>query len=150
MNLVTGATGLLGSHIVEKLIAQGQPVRVLVRSSSDTRVLDEWGVEKVIGDITDPESLKAAMQGVDTVYVDRITDWIDENDDLEAIYVLDYIEYVLDPDNNYETNNNAEFLEVQKVSERREILIEDVLAIHTIIVTERILMIIIFQLLQVD
>lgn len=40
---------------------------------------------------------------------------------------LAYIEQVLDPVNNYETNNNAEFLEVQKVSERREILIEDVL-----------------------
>ena len=66
MNLVTGATGLLGSHIVEKLIAQGQPVRVLVRSSSDTRVLDEWGVDKAIGDITDPESLKEAMKGIST------------------------------------------------------------------------------------
>jgi len=40
---------------------------------------------------------------------------------------LPYVNQVLDPANNYETINNAEFLEVQKVSERREILIEDVL-----------------------
>jgi len=77
MNLVTGATGLLGSHIVEKLLAQGQPVRVLVRSSSDTRLLDEWGVDKAIGDITDPESLTEAMKGVSTVYhsAAQVGDW---------------------------------------------------------------------------
>ena len=32
MNLITGATGLLGSHIIEKLIEQGQAVRALVRA----------------------------------------------------------------------------------------------------------------------
>jgi nucleoside-diphosphate-sugar epimerase len=77
MNLVTGATGLLGSHIVEKLIAQGAPVRALVRSDSDTRVLDGWNVEKAVGDVTDPASLAAAMQGVHTVYhaAARVGDW---------------------------------------------------------------------------
>ena len=77
MNLVTGATGLLGSHIVEKLIAQGRPVRALVRSSSDTRLLDEWGVDKAIGDITDPGSLAEAMKGVSTVYhsAAQVGDW---------------------------------------------------------------------------
>ena len=67
MNLVTGATGLLGSHIIEKLIEQRRPVRALVRSGSDTRVLDAWGVEKCIGDITDLASLDEAMKGVETV-----------------------------------------------------------------------------------
>ncbi len=77
MNLVTGATGLLGSHIIEKLIEQDQPVRALVRSDSDTRVLDVWGVEKCIGDITDRPSLDEAMQGVDTVYhaAAAVGDW---------------------------------------------------------------------------
>ena len=77
MNLVTGATGLLGSHIVEQLRAAGEPVRALVRGSSDTRLLDEWGVEKVIGDVTDPASLTAACKGVRTVYhaAARVGDW---------------------------------------------------------------------------
>jgi nucleoside-diphosphate-sugar epimerase len=77
MNLVTGATGLLGSHIVEKLHEQGQPVRALVREGSDTRVLDAWGVEKAVGDVTDPASLAEACKGVHTVYhsAAAVGDW---------------------------------------------------------------------------
>lgn len=77
MNLVTGATGLLGSHIVEKLIASGQRVRVLARPGSDTALLDSWGVEKAYGDVTDLSSLQAAMKGVDTVYhaAAQVGDW---------------------------------------------------------------------------
>ena len=77
MNLVTGATGLLGSHIVEKLRARGEPVRVLVRPRSDTRFLESLGVEKAAGDITDRASIDAAMRGVTTVYhaAARVGDW---------------------------------------------------------------------------
>jgi len=77
MNLITGASGLLGSHIAEKLIAAGQPVRALVRPTSDTRFLDQIGAEKVLGDITDPQSLAAACQGVHTVYhsAAQVGDW---------------------------------------------------------------------------
>ena len=77
MNLVTGATGLLGSHIVEKLIASGQRVRVLARPGSDTALLDSWGVEKAYGDVTDLPSLQAGMKGVDTVYhaAAQVGDW---------------------------------------------------------------------------
>jgi nucleoside-diphosphate-sugar epimerase len=77
MNLVTGASGLLGSHVVEKLIAMGEPVRALVRPASDTRLLDQWGVEKVPGDITAPQSLVEAMKGVQRVYhvAAQVGDW---------------------------------------------------------------------------
>jgi len=77
MNLITGATGLLGSHIVEQLTDAGQPVRALVRESSDTSFLDERGVEKILGDITDPTSLPGAMDGVQTVYhvAAQVGDW---------------------------------------------------------------------------
>jgi 2-alkyl-3-oxoalkanoate reductase len=77
MNLVTGATGLLGSHIVEKLIAAGEGVRVLVRPNSDTSVLDGWKVEKALGDVTDAASVQAAMKGVKTVYhaAAQVGDW---------------------------------------------------------------------------
>ena len=77
MNLITGATGLLGSHIAEQLVAAGQPVRALVRPSSDTSFLDSLGVEKVLGDVTQPDSLPEAMRGVDTVYhaAAQVGDW---------------------------------------------------------------------------
>lgn len=77
MNLVTGATGLLGSHIVEKLRAAGQKVRVLVRSGSDTGVIDAFGVQKAVGDVTDARSVAAAMAGVTTVYhaAAQVGDW---------------------------------------------------------------------------
>jgi len=77
MNLVTGATGLLGSHIAEKLIGAGKPVRVLVRSSSDTSFLDTLGVEKIVGDLTDAASCESACQGVEVVYhaAAKVGDW---------------------------------------------------------------------------
>ena len=68
MNLVTGATGLLGSHIAEKLTEAGKPVRALVRSSSDTSFLDTLGVETFVGDLTDSNSCVKATTGVDVVY----------------------------------------------------------------------------------
>ncbi|MHC4717009.1 MAG: NAD-dependent epimerase/dehydratase family protein [Planctomycetota bacterium] len=77
MNLITGATGLLGSHIAAKLRSGGQGVRALVRPTSDTSFLDEIGVEKATGDVTDAGSPAAAMDGVRTVYhvAARVGDW---------------------------------------------------------------------------
>lgn len=75
--LVTGATGLVGSHVVEEARKRSVPVRVLVRSGSDTSQLDEWGVEKVTGDMGVPASLKKAVEGV-TVIVHcaaKVGDW---------------------------------------------------------------------------
>ncbi|MFW6065411.1 MAG: NAD-dependent epimerase/dehydratase family protein [Planctomycetota bacterium] len=77
MDLVTGATGLLGSHIVEKLIQAGKPVRALVRPTSDTSFLESLNVELAVGDVTDPDSLPAATEGVETVYhaAAKVGDW---------------------------------------------------------------------------
>ncbi len=77
MNLVTGATGLLGSHIVEQLRRRGQPVRALVRPTSDRAWLETQGVEFVKGDMTDPASLERACAGCDVVYhaAAKVGDW---------------------------------------------------------------------------
>ena len=77
MNLVTGATGLLGSHIVEQLRRRGQAVRVLVRPTSDRSWLQTQGVEFVAGDVTDPDSLLPACRGCDAVYhsAAKVGDW---------------------------------------------------------------------------
>jgi nucleoside-diphosphate-sugar epimerase len=77
MNLVTGATGLLGSHIVEQLRRRGLPVRVLVRPGSDRSWLETQDVEFVEGDLTNPASLRPACAGVDVVYhaAAKVGDW---------------------------------------------------------------------------
>ena len=77
MNLITGATGLLGSHIVEQLIKRDMPVRALVRRGSDTSWLREQPIELVEGDIVDRPSLDRAMRGVTCVYhcAARVGDW---------------------------------------------------------------------------
>lgn len=62
--LVTGATGLLGNNLVRQLLAQGKRVRVLARETSSRRPLAGLDVERVIGDVTQAESVRAAMRDV--------------------------------------------------------------------------------------
>ena len=65
--LVTGGTGFIGPYVVHALRAQETPVRALVRKPSRASRLAAWGAELVPGDVTDPISLTAACEGVDTV-----------------------------------------------------------------------------------
>jgi uncharacterized protein YbjT (DUF2867 family) len=66
MLLLTGATGLVGSAFLRRLVAEGQQVRCLVR---DPRRLgpQRVRVQIALGDLTDPPSFRNAMRGVDTV-----------------------------------------------------------------------------------
>ncbi|MFZ4785931.1 MAG: NAD-dependent epimerase/dehydratase family protein [Flavobacteriales bacterium] len=79
MNLVTGANGLLGMHLMLHLLKQGQSVRGLVRSNSNREIVKRVfqfyqaeslynQIEWVNGDVLDVISLQAAMQGVEHVY----------------------------------------------------------------------------------
>jgi nucleoside-diphosphate-sugar epimerase len=65
--LVTGASGFLGSHVAERLARDGHAVRVLVRTTSDRVFLRDVDAEEAIGDVREPESLPAALDGVDAV-----------------------------------------------------------------------------------
>ena len=65
--MVTGATGFLGSHIVDSLKQNGQQVRALARRTSDLTHLRNLGVEIAFGDVSDYDSLLAAVDGVDVV-----------------------------------------------------------------------------------
>ncbi len=62
--LITGATGLVGSHVAEEATKRGIRVRALVRPSSKIKLLQKLGVEWVSGAMTEPFSLKAALNGV--------------------------------------------------------------------------------------
>jgi nucleoside-diphosphate-sugar epimerase len=59
--LVTGATGRVGSRFVRRLVAEGERVRVLVRSGA----VD--GAEAVVGDLREPDDRRRALDGVDAV-----------------------------------------------------------------------------------
>jgi dihydroflavonol-4-reductase len=66
--LVTGATGLVGSAVARKLVAEGVAVRALVRRGSPRFHLEELGLEFVEGDMRNAESVRAAMTGVRHVF----------------------------------------------------------------------------------
>lgn len=65
---VTGATGFIGGEIVKQLIGRGHKVVALVRSPGRAAMLKALGVEMHAGDITDRETLKVPMTGVDGVF----------------------------------------------------------------------------------
>lgn len=66
--LVTGASGFVGSAVVRALVAEGEPVRVLVRPSSDTSHLTQFPVDIAVGDLLDAASLERAVAGCRGVY----------------------------------------------------------------------------------
>lgn len=65
---VTGATGFLGGVIVRQLLAQGGQTNIVVRNPDKARELEAPGAKVFAGDVTDKESMRPAMQGVDGVF----------------------------------------------------------------------------------
>ena len=65
--LITGGSGLLGGHIVERMSQQGHKVRALVRQTSDIEHLKTTGAEIVYGNVEDYDSLVAAAKGMDVI-----------------------------------------------------------------------------------
>ncbi len=75
--LLTGATGFVGSHVAEALVARGDTVRTLARNGSDTAFIESLGVVVVRGDLTDAEAIKRAVEGCDVVVhcAAKVGDW---------------------------------------------------------------------------
>ncbi len=67
MILVVGATGELGGLIARKLLASGRPVRVLVRTGAPDDALVAAGADAVIGDLKQPDTLRAACAGIHAI-----------------------------------------------------------------------------------
>jgi uncharacterized protein YbjT (DUF2867 family) len=65
--LVTGGYGFVGPKIVHALRARDHEVRALVRDRDNAKTLETWGSELVDGDVTDPESLRRAAEGVECI-----------------------------------------------------------------------------------
>jgi nucleoside-diphosphate-sugar epimerase len=74
---ITGATGLVGSHATEEALKRGHRVRALVRRTSNTTWLDQWGVESIVGDLEDAEALRAGVAGAQWVFncAAKVGDW---------------------------------------------------------------------------
>src|SRR5512136_951061 len=70
MNLVVGATGMVGTEVCRLLTAAGKPVRAFVRPTSDPAKVEKLkglGATVVLGDLRDGASFKAACQGADAL-----------------------------------------------------------------------------------
>jgi len=66
MILVTGSTGLVGSHLISELVKQGRKVKALYRTNAPTQEMN--GVEWINGDILDMVSLEEALLDVEQVF----------------------------------------------------------------------------------
>jgi dihydroflavonol-4-reductase len=105
---VTGATGFVGSHVARALLAQGADLRLLVRSSSDLRNIQELQAEQVVGDLRDTPSLKKAVAGCDVVFH----------------VAADYRLWVRDPEQMYRSNveGTKAILEAARESKVRRVV----------------------------
>lgn len=85
--LVTGATGFVGTTLVKKLREEGHTVRALVRDPARAGHLPADGVQLFQGDVTDKQSMRTAMQGVDGVF--HVAGWykIGTKDKSEGVQV---------------------------------------------------------------
>lgn len=105
---ITGATGFVGSHVARALVAQGADLRLLIRSSSDLRNIQELKAERVIGDLRDGASLKKVVAGCDVVFH----------------VAADYRLWVRDPDQMYRSNveGTKAILEAARESKVRRVI----------------------------
>jgi len=68
LNLLVGATGFVGGHLVEYLFQQGEISKGVFRKGSHLKIMDASGVQGLEADLLDHHSLHEAMEGVDVVY----------------------------------------------------------------------------------
>ena len=85
---VTGATGFVGSPVARALAERGADLRLLVRSNSNPKNIQDLLGDRVIGDLRDPSSLEKAISGCDAVFH----------------VAADYRLWIRDPDQMYRSN----------------------------------------------
>ncbi len=66
--LVTGATGLIGRHLVRQLLQKGDRVRIFVRRQPSAEFMNDSNIEVFLGDLGDPAAVDRAVAGTEIVY----------------------------------------------------------------------------------
>lgn len=66
--LVTGATGLIGRHLVRRLLQRGARVRIFVRRQPAAEFMNDGNIEVFLGDLGDPAAVDRAVAGTEIVY----------------------------------------------------------------------------------
>jgi nucleoside-diphosphate-sugar epimerase len=84
--LITGATGFVGSHLAERLVADGARVRVLVRDPDKLIDALRDRVEVMTGDLLQPDGFVPATRGLDTVF--HIAAWLGTPQRVEAAHAI--------------------------------------------------------------
>ena len=82
--LITGATGDVGSKVVECLLQRGDRPRVLTRDEKRARSRFADRVDVFVGDLANPASLRAALEGVDALFLVNIGPQIPAQDEAAA------------------------------------------------------------------
>jgi uncharacterized protein YbjT (DUF2867 family) len=85
MILITGATGTNGRELVKQLSAAGVPVRALVRDAAKASAIQAPGVDIVEGDLSKPETLPAALAGVERALL--LTAWVPNQVELQGNFI---------------------------------------------------------------
>jgi len=66
--LVTGGTGFIGSHLVERLVREGHQVRCVAKDRLHSVYLESLGIELMLGDLNNGMDLEAILDGVECIY----------------------------------------------------------------------------------
>jgi uncharacterized protein YbjT (DUF2867 family) len=82
--LITGATGDVGSRVTEQLIARGIRPRILVRSAEKAQALFGQGAEIRVGNLGEPATIRAAMKGIQTLFLVNVGPEIPQRDEAAA------------------------------------------------------------------
>jgi dihydroflavonol-4-reductase len=85
IDLITGASGRIGRYLVPALLRSGDEIKVLVKEN----MIDNENVEIFYGDLLDKESLKKAVEGVDTIFhLAALTDYLAPKEDMYKVNVI--------------------------------------------------------------
>jgi nucleoside-diphosphate-sugar epimerase len=84
--LVTGATGFIGSHLAERLVAEGACVRVLVRDEQKLIPALRYGVEVSRGDLLHPDCFAATTRDCEIVF--HVAAWLGQPNRRAAAYAI--------------------------------------------------------------
>lgn len=65
--LITGINGFIGSHVAKKILKEGKSLRGLIRKTSNLDFIKDLDIELIYGDISQPDTLDKAVEGVEKV-----------------------------------------------------------------------------------